>query len=386
MPRSPERGRWLVTACATLVAGCVRQSELAGPSRLVTPPSPGTVVLKGPGGSITRDSIVRLSIDPLPAISTDGFVLPLCSPDGTALAWQVRSNADWPTLLAQPDATRDLLGELRCRRGDACWTVPEPALLGRMAVADGFLVEAPRPDGSRWIGVAPWNDATPRWIVQDSAVNAFAALGPRGELAWSRREVGAREFGLVVLRPEGRLDWPRREGESWLMPVVTDEGIYAIALRDGVLDLAFLPLRAGETITPSQAASALLRKRITLRGTARNAFQCMSACTPDAASAAGGLLFFHPDLRRMALWRPTADSMSLLAEGSVSARVQVNGSALVSLPDRLVMQEMPPEPGLPPLQLVPGLWLARGQDSAGSILLGPREASCLISRLRLGAP
>jgi hypothetical protein len=254
-----------------------------------------------------------------------------------------------------------------------------------MGCAQGLLVEAPREDGARWIGLADWNGAGPRWFVQDAGVNAFASLGPRGELAWCRREQGVREFDLIVRRPEGLLQWPRREGESWLMPVVTADGVYAVSLRDGVLELAFLPLRAGDTLTPSQAEPALLRKRISLRGTARAAFQTMSACTPDAASALDGLLFFHPDLRRMAVWRPEADEMRLLAEGSVAAAVQADGTALVSLPERLVMQEMPPEPGLAPLQVLPGLWLPRGRDGLGTILLGPRGESCQVSRLRLGA-
>jgi hypothetical protein len=368
-----------------LAGGCVRQSEPVGPSRLITPPTPGTVVLKGPDGAVTRDAVLQISLDPLPAVSTDGFVLPLLSPDGAGLAWQSRSNADWPTLLAQPDATRALLATVEGRRDSQAWSVAEPLLLGRMAQAQGLLVEAPREDGARWVGVVGWDGSGPTWLVQDAAVNAFATLGPRGEVAWCRREPATREFDLVVQRPEGRLEWPRREGESWMMPVISPEGVYAISLRDGVLELAFLPLRAGQSMTRSQAEPALLRKRISLRGTARVAYQTMVACTPDAATTAGGLLFFHPDLRRMAFWKPASDEMRILAERSVSAWVQPDGSALVSLPDRLVMQEMPPEPGLAPLQVIPGLWLPRGRDTSGVILLGPRETSCQVSRLRMGA-
>lgn len=382
MPRSPDR---LLAAAALLAWGCVRQSENVGPSRLVTPPKPGTVVLRGPDGAVTRDAVLQITLDPLAPVQTDGFVLPLVSPDGATLAWQSRSNADWPTLLAQPEATRALVATVQGRGANGAWSVNEPVLLGRMGCAQGLLVEAPREDGARWIGLADWNGAGPRWFVQDAGVNAFASLGPRGELAWCRREQGVREFDLIVRRPEGLLQWPRREGESWLMPVVTADGVYAVSLRDGVLELAFLPLRAGDTLTPSQAEPALLRKRISLRGTARAAFQTMSACTPDAASALDGLLFFHPDLRRMAVWRPEADEMRLLAEGSVAAAVQADGTALVSLPERLVMQEMPPEPGLAPLQVLPGLWLPRGRDGLGTILLGPRGESCQVSRLRLGA-
>jgi hypothetical protein len=334
---------------------------------------------------VTRDAVLQISLDPMPAVRTDGFVLPLLSPGGGGLAWQSRSNADWPTLLAQPESTRALLATVEGRQDAQSWSVSEPLLLGRMAQAQGLLVEAPRDDGARWIGLVGWDGAGPTWLVQDSAVNAFAALGPRGELAWCRRDPASPEFDLVVQRPEGRIDWPRREGESWMMPVVSAEGVYAISLRDGVLELAFLPLRAGETLTRSQAEPALLRKRISLRGTARVAYQTMVACSPDAATPDGGLLFFHPDLRRMALWKPASDEMRLLAERSVAAWVQPDGSALVSLPDRLVMQEMPPEPGLAPLQVLPGLWLPRGRDASGVILLGPRENSCQVSRLRMGA-
>ena len=385
MRRSPEPVRALATACLVLAGGCVRQSEPVGPSRLITPPTPGTVVLKGPDGAVTRDAVLQISLDPLPALSTDGFVLPLISPDGAGLAWQSRSNADWPTLLAQPDATRALLATVEGRRDSQAWSVGEPLLLGRMAQAQGLLVEAPREDGARWVGMVGWDGSGPTWLVQDAAVNAFATLGPRGEVAWCRREPATRDFDLVVQRPEGRLEWPRREGESWMMPVISPEGVYAISLRDGVLELAFLPLRAGQSMTRSQAEPALLRKRISLRGTARVAYQTMVACTPDAATTAGGLLFFHPDLRRMAFWKPASDEMRILAERSVSAWVQPDGSALVSLPDRLVMQEMPPEPGLAPLQVIPGLWLPRGRDTSGVILLGPRETSCQVSRLRMGA-
>jgi hypothetical protein len=334
---------------------------------------------------VTRDAVLQISLDPLPAVNTDGFVLPLLSPDGSGLAWQSRSNADWPTLLAQPESTRALVATVEGRRDAQTWTVNEPLLLGRSAQTQGLLVESPRDDGARWIGLVGWDGSGPTWLVQDAAVNAFATVGPRGELVWCRREPGAREFDLIAQRPEGRIDWPRREGESWMMPVVAADGVYAISLRDGVLELAFLPLRAGETLTRSQAEPALLRKRISLRGTARVAYQTMVACGPNAATPDGGLLFFHPDLRRMALWRPAADEMRLLAERSVAAWVQPDGSALVSLPDRLVMQEMPPEPGLAPLQVLPGLWLPRGRDASGVILLGPRETSCQVSRLRMGA-
>lgn len=380
------RCEWTLTA--TLVAvGCTTRSTPEGPPRLLMGSGTGTVVTRSPDGAVTRDASLQLAIDPLPGVSTDGFALPLLSPDGSRLAWQGLSNADWPTLLAQPDATRSPRAEVHGRElaSDAGWTRPEPLLLGRMASEAGVLVEAPQADGSRWIGVVPWNGAEPVWLVRDASVNAFAALGPRGERAWCRRATGADAFDLVVERPEGRLEWPRREGESWMMPVVADDGVYACSLRDGVLEIAFLPLRRGMTMTRSEAEPAILRKRISLRGTPRMAYQAFTACTADACATPAGLLFFHPDLRRMAIWDPRGDTMRLLAERSIAAFLQPQGGALVSLPDRLVMQETPPEPGLAPLQLIPGLWIVRGRDAKGLVMVGPSRESCQVSRLRVGA-
>lgn len=373
-------------AAALAAAGCTTRTELEGPPRLVMGTGTGTVVTRSPDGSVTRDATLQIVIEPLPGLSTDGFALPLVSPDGTRLAWQASSNADWPTLLAQPDATRALRATVAGREVAAAtgWQRSESVLLGRMASMEGVLVEAPQPDGSRWVGLVPWDGGTPGWLVQDASVNAFAVLGPRGERAWCRRAVGADGFELVVDRPEGRLELPRRSGESWLMPVVGSDGIYACSLRDGVLELAYLPLRPGTSLTRSEAEPAIVRKRISLRGTPRTAYQAFTACPADRAATASGLLFFHPDLRRMAMWDPRADTMKLLAERSVAAFVQPDGSALVSLPERLVMQEMPPEPGLAPLQVVPGLWITRGRDPKGLLMLGPSKDGCQVSRLRLG--
>ena len=336
---------------------------------------------------MTRDASFQLSIDPLPPVDTDGFQLPLVSPDGGRMAWQSRNNADWPTLLALPASTRALQAVVSGRAlGDgAAWSQRDPMLLGRMATAAGVLVEAPQADGSRWIGLAPWDGAEPTWLVKDANVNAFAAIGPRGELAWCRRTTDQSEFDLVVERPEGRLELPRRAGESWMMPVVARDGVYAASVRDGVLELAFLPIRAGQTMNRAEAEPALLRQRISLRGTTRNAYQMMVASGPDRAATPQGLLLFHPELRRMTLWNPRNESMTLLAPGSVAAWMQSDGSAIASLPDRLVMQEVPPDPGMAPLQLIPGLWIVRGTDAEGTLLAGPGPDNCRISRLRTGS-
>ncbi len=381
------RGAMALALLANLLVACESSHKPIGSSRLILGSGNGSILVRSPDGTVSRDASLRLTIDPLPAIDTDGFLLPLVSPNGTHLAWQSQSTADWPTLLAQPDSTKHLQATVSGRplNESGTWTQTEMLLLGRMATDKGVLVESPRSDGSRWIGMVPWDGSTPRWLVQGEHVNAFAALGPRGELAWCRRNPMQAEFGLVIERPEGRLEWPRREGESWLMPVVTPDGVYACSLRDGILELVFLPLAAGQSLTTSQAEPALLRNRISMRGSPRAAFQTFAACSADRSGTRAGLLFFHPELRRMVLWNPFKESMIALAPESVSAWIQPDGSALLTLKDRLVMQEIPPEPGMVPLHMIPGLWIVRGRDANGFILIGPADPKqCLVSRLRLG--
>jgi len=88
----------------------------------------------------------------------------------------------------------------------------------------------------------------------------------------------------------------------------------------------------------------------------------------------------------MAIWNPRADRVTLLAEGSMAAWMDGEGTAICSLSDQLVMQEVPPEPGMAPLKLIPGLWTCRGRDGTGFILAGPSADGLVVSRLLLGDP
>lgn len=389
MARSREHGAprpaWLIP-CAVLAA-CVTSTQRSGPSRVLTGNASGTVVTRNPDGSVTRDASLQVSLDPLPALQTDGFHTPLLAHgDGGWLAWQARSNADWPMLLAQRGASTAANAAVGLRRpeGGEVVTRGDDLLLGRMVTADGVLVEAPRADGSRRIGLLPWTAEAPRWLEGDGEVRAFACMGPRAVWAYARRGIETDAFDLVVERPEGRLEFPRREGESWMMPVVTHDGIYACSLRDGILELAFLPIRVGEHLTRSQAEPAMLRQRISIRATARTAYQTLAAVPPDAAAFNDGLMFFHPELRRMAVWSPRAGRVALLAEGSVAARPHSSRTMLVTLPGSLVLQEWPPEPAMAPLQVLPGLWIPCGPLREGTLVAAPREGGCGLSCLGLG--
>ncbi|MFM1831470.1 MAG: hypothetical protein RLZZ558_1810 [Planctomycetota bacterium] len=370
-----------------LLAGCVSSTEPAGPPKVLMPRSSGSVLIRSPDGAVIRDTSLRLSLEALGSVRTDGFRLPLVSPAGDRIAWQARSNADWSMLVGNPgNVALNASVAARPLPEGSGWELGDRLLLGRQADDRGVLVESIREDGSRWIGRATWDGSEPTWMIQDARVNAFGTLGPRGEMGWCHRSLDETCLGLSVQRPEGRIDFPRREGESWLMPVVAAEGIYACSLRDGILELAFLPIRPGEHLTTSQAEPAMLRQRLSIRATPRTAWQVLEGVPADRAAGPAGLVFFHPQLRRMAIWNPRADRVTLLAEGSVSAWMDGEATALVSLPDQLVMQEVPPEPGMAPLKLIPGLWTCRGRDRQGFILAGPSGDGMTVSRLRLGDP
>lgn len=384
--RRDTRAPRLVGLLLTLpLAACVTDATPVGPPRVLTGPAPGTVITRSADGTVTRDASMRVSVEPLATLQTDGFHAPLLSPEGSHLAWQARSNADWPMLLAQRGASTAAHASVGVRSPDSSEAreAGTDLLLGRMATREGVLIESPRPDGSRRVGLLPWGETEPRWLPGEGDVRAFASIGPRGEWAYARRAVDGEHLDLVVERPEGRLEFPRREGEHWMMPVVARDGVYACSLRDGVLELAFLPLRSGESLTRSEAEPAMVRQRISIRATPRSAYQSMSVVPPDVAVTPEGLLFFHPELRRMAAWSPRTGQIRLLAEGSLAARPASPTTMLVTLPGCLALQEWPPQPAMAPLRILPGLWLPCGTADGTWVVAAPSDGSCGLGRLRL---
>ena len=373
-------------------AGCVKQITPIGPGRLVVNSSPSDTIVQNESGAVTRDTSLGFQLNALAPVQTDGFFLPLASSDGMRLAWQQESNFNWPLLLALPGASLSPRGVVAVRAIDELqptrlWN--GAFMLGRCCNSDGALVESPQADGTRWIGVLPWTGGDARWLIQDARVNAFACFGPRGELAWSHRDIGQREFCLSVERPEGKLEWPRKDNESWLLPIVTNNGIYAAHLQDGVLDLTYLPLRAGQNMSSLESRSAILRKCISIRGSEKMAYQCMGSLPPDRAVLAdGSLLFFHPDLARMAIWQPLTDTLTPLPLGTLSASATGPKQLLISFKDRVATLSLPVDPVRGPVTLLEDAWIARAPAGEGSsagriILLLPTAQQCKIAELKL---
>lgn len=332
----------------------------------IIPETSGTrYVMRAP--RTMRTSTLAAAILPVGSVPYDNRSLPLVSPDGTRIATQTGAAPDWPTVLGQADATvpaetRLELYAIDREQGQTrrLAEIPEPLLLGRGGDAEGFLVEAPRPDGARWIGRHPWASGTVEWLVADERVNAFASLGADGRLAWSRRAPGAEHFDLVVRR--GRDEWViGAQGGDWLLPVVAaHDGLFALRLLKGHLAVAYMETRSPETMRASLTLLPVASDR-----TRTDAYQALAshALMHDVApNPTTHLLFWHPGSQRMALWRPLSSpaAAALLEPGSVAALVDPSGLVLLGTPEHLAAQD-PANSGQKRV-LVPGPQMPRPVD------------------------
>ncbi len=307
---------------------------------------------------------------PLGNVPYDNRSLPQVSPGGRFIATQVGGPPAWETLLAS--ANRRLAQDSRIEiyyldhpSGEAQlqWVTAAGLLLGRGGDKRGFLVEQPRADGARWIGVMPWTGAKAKWLVADDEVNAFACLGPDGRLAWSRRAGGAEHFDLVVRH--GTEQWTiAADGGDWLMPVWTGSrsDLFVLRLTDGRLSAAYMDASSSRA-----AGDTLQQVAIAEQRTRYDAYQCLASYTPprvlDRDPVAPMLTLWHPTAGRMAVWLPLSSPAApmLLEPQSIAAVVDVSGNVLVSTADGVSLQN-PANPRRS-RTLLPGTHILRTVDS-----------------------
>lgn len=363
-------------------------------------PGPGSAndALNTPAG-VSRTVQVVAGVLPLGSVPYDNMTLPLVSPDGRWLATQTAAPPTWGTALAEqgahvPSATHVKVYQLDLREGIdpkdrkapvLKFGLTESVLLGRSCDSEGFLIESPREDGSRWIGKASWKDGTIAWLVQGSDVNAFAALGTRNRLAWSRRTQTADKFDLVVR--DGAQEWSvSGAGESWIMPQWSnqDDGLFVLTLADGSLDANF-----GLASTQAEFEQSRQHLALATESTVYTAYQSMSGQTgavDGTTTVPDQLVFFHPAARRAALWRPLADSsrrFAYLYSKSIAGLVDEEEFAFTATNDGLLRQSLarPSEY----LQLVAGTQIPRATTSSSwpFMLLSPGQSSVGIMAMRL---
>jgi len=350
--RSTARALALAVA---LVAGCVTERADQPKGRDGTPPAAaGELGFGGPianpvlsGTSVSR---VTFALSELGVAPYDGVAVPLVSPDGSLAATQLppapprrlsvaapgadparADGASVAIVALAPNGAATVRQEVFDARG--------AILLGRDAAADGFLIESPRPDGSRWIGLASWADGSVRWLVRGPAVAAHAVFGPAGSLLYSRRPVGGGRFELVRLDGGGRERTLSLPGADVVYPLLAPGGRYATALASSErgLRLVLIDLRAaGER----RAGQIVRRFPLAGVGSLEGAAQVVAAsqsASPGTPQANLGPIVYHPAMRRCVAVDVQRRTLLPLASGSVAAADAGAGRALCATPDGLVL-------------------------------------------------
>ncbi len=390
-----------VAGCASPLTATTTQTVTTSPIRNTPTPRANNEPLNKPAG-ISKTMYTRAGVLPLGAVPFDNMMLPLVSPDGRYVATQTGVAPPWSTILAEPDAPQpaatrvDIYALDRREVGRIeelmppthLATVDELVLLGRSCDAEGFLVESPRDDGSRWIGKVAWETGEVTWLVQDDRVNAFGSLGPDGRLAWCSRPVDGEYFDLVIRNHSGEWMIEGQDDEHWLMPTWSGSGdrLFVLNLRRGNLQLCY-------TAAASEAAfrQSVQRLRLSENASVFTAYQTQSGQTGavfgSSNSSRDQLIFFHPGSGGAAMWRPRAVSDRrevFFPAGSYAAVIDEDEHVLLCTATDLVRQSL--YDARLRMELVNGMQVPRltAMTQWPYMLLSPREgyvglaAMCLV--------
>jgi hypothetical protein len=342
-----------IAAAGILAApGCVTEEVSRTPGRFLIPED-------APGGESTSpdDLGARFTWRRLGEVDYDDFSIPLLSPDGRRLVVRGGAPPHWDAVLATRDATPPTPATFRILAidDDALRVEHEivgPWLLGRAADATGFLVEEPRPDGSRRLGRVDWETGKVAWLVDEGFVDAFGTLGPDGTLAWSRRAIDDVAFDLMVRRGDGAGTWrlPSRWERSWIDPVIAPDGrtIFMLRRGDGTVELAWSRL-TDESRFRDGVSTHPISVRVDARRTQAMLAPQVGVASPSAEHAR--IVFLHPDLGRLVEWSPRTDLVRPYPERTINAVHLDEDRAVVSTPDGLALAVLASELGRPPAVL-----------------------------------
>lgn len=382
MDRTRASATFLLVACA-LVGGCVvdePRTEALRRERDAAPPTLPSDPIASPVISGTTASRVAVAIESLGTVEYDGLSVPLVSPDGRFVAAQSvpappreqRLAIDVPRPSVAGSNSTVSIGPLTPGVGGLrpvleVFDLEAPMLLGRDTSTDGVLVESPRPDGSRWIGLAQWptdgNDADARvtWLVRDRVIAAHAIFADGGALLYSRRKIGQDRFDLVLQARDGERRTLSMPDASLVYPLMAPDLRHAtcLALGDrGAIALLLIDLSTGGNgalgrvvrrfdLTSSGgmegAAQIVAASQSTVHGLSRS--DALSETSPAATEPLLGPIFFHPAMDRCAAIDATRRRLVALAPESVAAVDAGDGRALCSTPDGLVLWTPGPQAG-----------------------------------------
>jgi hypothetical protein len=381
--RRPLRTNSLLAACCLLCiagfAGCVTEKKPVGfvPPPKAPPPQlpPGPVASPVPT-TATTSSLVQVQFVSLGTLRYDGQVLPVVSPDGRFIAAQSGEPPSWPTLLADQGAQTPVYTRIAAydisepaqssgapaKRIEWATEAPPGVTLGRSADARGFLVEWPRPDGSRWIGRMPWLGGGTEWLAQGDQVNAHGVFTSQGWLLYTRRAKSGGNSALVLRGPDGTEDVRTTEAGSFVLPLAGSdpEVVYVLRLANGTLYLDAIhlvveegrPPRLGSVISEGTLGSPA---DLALAYQASTSVQGAVVAPPHGEGittlpADDPPLIYHPGYNRMAIFDTRVGGFAGLAPNAISAvRWDAPGSGgrgyLCTTPQGLVYFPMPKLPG-----------------------------------------
>jgi len=349
------RDRAVLVAAAIAAAGiitapgCVTEEVSRTPGRFLIPED-----TEGGRTFSPVDLGARFTWRRLGEVDYDDFSIPLISPDGDRMVIRGGAPPTWDAVLADPDARPPSAATFRIVAiGDDDLRIEHeivgPWLLGRAADATGFLIEEPRPDGSRRIGRVDWETGEATWLVDEGFVDAFGTLGPDGTLAWSRRAIDGPAFDLMVRRGDGAGTWrlPARWERSWIDPVIAPDGrtIFMLRRGDGTVELAWSRL-TDETRFRDGVSTHPISVRVDARRTRTMLAPQVGVASPAAEHAR--IVFLHPDLGRLVEWSPRTDLVRPYPDRTISAVHLDADRAVVSTPDGLALAVLADGRGRPP--------------------------------------
>lgn len=391
MNRRASTLRSILAAAAVIGGGCA--TAPSPDARIGAPNDNNPVLPLSEAQSSMRTTRVSAGVLPRGSVPYDNRSLPLVSPDGRYVATQTGVAPPWNAIVARRDAETPAATHIEIHElpGQAelgpqlVAMLARPAILGRACDAQGFLIESPQEDGSRWIGYVTWRDGNVTWLVTGADVNAFAALGPQQRLAWSRRAPGDEHFDLVIRT--GGDEWTvASQGEDWLMPTWSGraDGLFAFTLKSGQLDLVFVSAMDSTTLRQS-----LQRVPVATGADVFGAYQSVSGSQITADSPpppAERLLFYHPSLHRPSIWAPLSTSggnMIQLDPRAFAATVDPDGFALLATEKALLGQDIN-NPAVR-VELLSGMHVPRrtAAEDWPYMLLSPREGEIDLMSMRL---
>lgn len=277
-------------------------------------------------------SRVDIELKPVGQFSYDGHQLPLVSPDGSFLVIQDGLAPSWPTILSEDDATPSSESRLSTfnltvsppTQVPLSPDMPLGVILGRSANTEGYLVEWPRDDGARWIGLAQWSGSSVQWLVRGASINAHAVLDHAGGLVYTRRAPGSDRAVLVLQTPAGHTSIKEPDEGTFAYPVAIPGGevLYTFRLSAKGLDLLAFRVDRSNPATP-RIADVRGTWRITSQADLLLAHQ-MASTAPmivggEGGGAADAAVMFDPRRNRMARFNWRHGGVEPLVEQSISA-------------------------------------------------------------------